>query len=143
MPDHEFTEDMLPAVLDRFYARVRADALIGPVFNDAVHDWSDHLERIGAFWSSVMLGTGRYKGNPVAKHFAHADRLTPERFARWLEIWALTTTEMLPASVAAEMQVKAARIAESLQLAIEFASAAQRSTMEASELKDVAGARQD
>ena len=99
MPPYELTEDMLSSLLDRFYARVREDVLIGPVFNSAVHEWPDHLARIGTFWSSVMLGTGRYKGNPVGKHFAHAAHLTPERFARWLEIWTVTTDEMLPARI--------------------------------------------
>ena len=52
-------EAALPALLDRFYARVRADAALGPVFNDAVEDWDRHLATLADFWSSVMLTTGR------------------------------------------------------------------------------------
>jgi hypothetical protein len=64
-------EAALPALLDRFYARVRADAELGPVFNDAVEDWSRHLATLADFWSSVMLTSGRYKGNPMQAHLKH------------------------------------------------------------------------
>jgi len=126
MPDPELAEAMLPSLLDIFYARVREDALIGPIFNDAVHDWPNHLARIADFWSSVMLSSGRYKGNPVAKHLQHADRLTPAMFERWLQIWKCTTDERLPEPFARAMQAKAARISESLQLAIRYPSTLQR-----------------
>lgn len=118
-------EAALPGLLDRFYARVRQDAALGPVFNDAVTDWDEHLERLTAFWSSVMLTTGRYKGNPVMMHLKHAGRIEPAMFDRWLALWRQTTDELLPAEAAAAMQEKAGRIAESLQLAIRFRTQAQ------------------
>lgn len=111
-------EAALPALMDRFYGRVREDAALGPVFNSIVDDWPDHLKRLVAFWSSVMLTTGRYKGNPMVKHLAHADRITPALFQRWLAIWERITTEMLPPEGAAAMQARALRIAENLQHAI-------------------------
>ncbi|WP_019832637.1 DUF1971 domain-containing protein [Sphingomonas sp. PR090111-T3T-6A] len=118
-------EAALPALMDRFYGRVREDAELGPVFNSIVEDWPDHLERLAAFWSSVMLTTGRYKGNPMMKHLIHADRLKPELFQRWLAIWERTTAEMLPPEAAAAMQAKAQRISENLQQAIRLRGTAQ------------------
>lgn len=103
-----------------FYARVREDAELGPIFNDAIADWPAHLEKLTAFWSSVMLTSGRYKGNPVAAHVKHRDRLEPALFERWLALWARTTADVMPAEAAAALQAKAARIAESLQLAMFF-----------------------
>ena len=116
--DFALTEPALAALVDDFYARVRCDPLIGPVFDDAIADWPRHLETLARFWSSVMLTTGRYKGSPVARHLDHAERITPAMFTRWLDLWAETTTERLPPKDAAAMQDKAQRIAESLQLAI-------------------------
>ena len=58
-------ERMLADLVDRFYAKVRADALLGPIFAAHVADWGPHLERMAAFWSSVALMTGRYHGTPV------------------------------------------------------------------------------
>ena len=113
-------EAALPALLERFYGRVRADAELGPVFNDAVGDWSRHLATLADFWSSVMLTTGRYKGHPTQAHLAHGARISSEMFGRWLELWAQTTDEMMSREVAAAMQAKAARIAQSLDLALHF-----------------------
>ncbi len=113
-------EAALPALLDRFYARVRADAELGPVFNDAVGDWGHHLGVLTDFWSSVMLTTGRYKGNPMAVHLQHAHRIPSEMFGRWLALWTQTTDEMMSPPVAAAMQAKAARIAQSLDAALHF-----------------------
>jgi len=119
-PDIAITEPALAALVDCFYGRVREDELIGPVFNDAVDDWPYHLRKLSDFWSSVMLTTGRYKGNPVVKHLKHVARITPPMFERWLAIWRETTAELLPPHAAAQLQAKADRIAESLQLAIRF-----------------------
>jgi hemoglobin len=113
-------EAVLPALLDRFYARVRADAQLGPVFNDAIEDWDHHLANLVDFWSSVMLTTGRYKGNPMAAHMKHRERIPTELFARWLGVWNETTAEMVSPPVAAMFQAKAARIAQSLDLALNF-----------------------
>ncbi|HEY9344921.1 MAG TPA: group III truncated hemoglobin [Inquilinus sp.] len=111
-------ETALPALLARFYAKVRLDDALGPLFNQVIQDWDNHLERISDFWSSVMLASGRYKGNPVVIHLMHAHRISPEMFDRWLALWEETTSEMLQASVAAAMQAKARRIAETLKGAL-------------------------
>jgi len=113
-------EDSLRVLVDSFYARIRADAELGPIFNDAIHDWPDHLDRLSAFWSSVMLTTGRYKGQPLPAHMKHRDRINPALFDRWLALWAQTTDELMTRDAAAALQAKAARIAESLQLALFF-----------------------
>ena len=118
--DDQIDEAALERLIPAFYARVRADAEIGPLFNEAVHDWPDHLERLVAFWSSVMLTSGRYKGSPMAAHLKHRDMIAPAMFDRWLAIWADTTNELLAPGAAAALQAKAARIAESLQLALFF-----------------------
>ena len=119
----------MPKLIDSFYARVRADGLLGPLFNDAVTDWPHHLGRLCDFWSSVMLTSGRYKGNPMAMHLKHARRIEPAMFDRWLALWREITTEMLCTPVAAAMQEKAARIAESLQLALKLDKPSGREAM--------------
>lgn len=113
-------EKGLKAVVDAFYARVRADDALGPVFNDAVHDWPEHLRKLADFWSSVMLTSGRYKGQPVPAHMKHRDRITPAMFERWLAIWTETTDELMVPEAAEALQAKARRIAESLKLALFF-----------------------
>lgn len=113
-------EGRLKNLVERFYARVRADEELGPIFNDAVDDWPEHLEKLTAFWSSVMLTSGRYKGQPVPAHRKHVSRITPVLFDRWLALWKTATDELMAPEAAAALQAKAARIAESLQLALFF-----------------------
>jgi truncated hemoglobin YjbI/tellurite resistance-related uncharacterized protein len=110
-------ESQILPVLERFYERVRGDPMLGSVFA-VVADWPEHLQRLTEFWSSLMLTSGKYKGNPVAMHLIHADKIEPVMFERWLSIWRQTTDEMLPFPVAQEMQIKAGRIASRLNLAL-------------------------
>lgn len=114
------TEQQLRMLVESFYARVREDELIGSLFNDAIQDWPEHLEQLTAFWSSVMLTSGRYKGSPLAAHQRHADRMKPSMFVRWLEIWRRTAREVLEPSDAEAVIARAERIAESLQLGLFF-----------------------
>jgi hemoglobin len=115
------TEEALGRLVERFYAKVRRDALLGPVFDGAVEDWPEHLDRLQSFWSSVMLTSGRYKGRPLPAHLKHGAAMTPERFSRWLSLWEETTGEMFEPAEAAELQLKARRIGDSLSLGIRFA----------------------
>ncbi len=120
--DHPSTiaEAAIRPLVEAFYERVRADPLLAPVFGAHVHDWEDHHARLADFWSSILRTSGRYKGSPLALHLLHADAMTPERFERWLALWRASSDELLPPPVAAVVQAKAARIAESFQLAIQY-----------------------
>lgn len=114
------TDEELELLVDRFYAKVREDAVLGPVFNSAVEDWPEHLQKLSAFWSSVMLTTGRYKGNPMAAHLKHSHVIEASMFGRWLQLWRDTARETLSEFGAAGVIAKAERIAESLQLGLFF-----------------------
>ena len=114
------TEEALTLLVETFYARVREDGLIGLVFNGAIADWPDHLDKLQSFWSSVMLTSGRYKGRPLPAHVKHGGRISPASFERWLGLWSATTDELFAPGPAAALQDKAGRIAESLSLGIAF-----------------------
>jgi hemoglobin len=112
------TEETLKALVTAFYARVRQDPELGPIFNDVISDWPHHLSKLTDFWHSVMLTSGRFKGNPMLKHMTHRARMNPEHFTRWLALWRQATDELMPPAAAAALQAKAERIGESLQLAL-------------------------
>ena len=115
-PFSDLTEAAIAALVDRFYAKARRDPMIGPVFNDAIDDWDEHLHKLYDFWSSVMLTTGRYKGNPMAAHMKLP--IEPRFFERWLALWQETASEVFAPDLAAAFGFKAGRIAESLKLAL-------------------------
>ena len=114
------TEDDIARLVPAFYDRVRQDSLIGPVFDGVIDDWPHHLEKLKAFWSSVLLTSGRYKGQPMIAHVRHEQHMTSENFARWLGLWRETSNDVLDPQAAAAFQETAARIAESLQLGVQF-----------------------
>lgn len=120
MSDPAITEEAIAGLVATFYARVRADSVLGPIFDGAIADWPYHLDKLSAFWSSVMLTSGRYKGQPMLAHVRHEQHMTAENFARWLALWRQTTEEVFGPEVAAAFQDKAGRIAESLQLGVQF-----------------------
>jgi len=93
----DITEPAIAVLVDRFYAKVRQDTVIGPVFNQAVSDWDEHLRTLCAFWSSVMLTSGRYKGNPMAVHMRQP--LEPAFFSHWLDLWRQTAGEIFAANL--------------------------------------------
>lgn len=117
-------EEGLRRLVSRFYVSVRADDRLGPIFERAIDDWPHHLDKLAAFWSSVMLTSGRYKGSPMAAHLRHAAALTPDLFDRWLALWQSATEAEMPPAAAAALHAAAARIARSLQLALVSRSAA-------------------
>ena len=112
------TEESIRRLVDAFYGKVRIDPVLGPIFERAIPgDWRPHLEKMYAFWSSVMLTSGRYKGNPVVKHTA-IPGMTPELFTRWLSLFDAACREQFDDAVSDAFRGKAERIAESLKLAL-------------------------
>jgi hemoglobin len=99
-------------LVDRFYDRVQADPILGPVFNPAVDDWEEHKRTLVSFWSSVALGTRSYRGNPMAAHHPHPIR--GDHFAHWLALWREVAEAELPPEHAAQMIEHATRIGRSL-----------------------------
>ncbi|GJE80512.1 group III truncated hemoglobin [Methylorubrum thiocyanatum] len=121
MKQAELTEAALAVFLDAFYARVRRDPLIGPVFAEKIPDeaWPRHLATIRDFWSSVLLKTGRYKGNPFGRHLGIAG-IAPPHFARWLGLFEETAAEVFTPAIAAEIVERAHRIGDSLKAGLFF-----------------------
>lgn len=109
-------EALIERVVRAFYDRIRADALLGPVFEDRITDWEPHLQRMFAFWSSVTLMSGRYSGQPMAKHaFLPVDA---RHFDRWLQLFGETVRDLCQPAAAEIFEDRAGRIAASLELGI-------------------------
>jgi hemoglobin len=113
------TEASIATLIDHFYASVRRDAVLSPVFEAAIaeDEWPEHLATMRRFWSSVMLTSGRYSGNPVAVHRA-VHGLERPMFARWLALFEAAVNDLFAPGPAADFITKAHRIATSLQLAL-------------------------
>lgn len=109
-------EAMIERLVHCFYEAVRADSILGPVFEPRIADWGRHLERMCAFWSSVALMSGRYHGQPMEKHLPLP--VDAGHFDRWLALFVRTAERECPAAAAAHFIDRAQRIAQSLELGI-------------------------
>lgn len=117
----DLDDRLIRDVVCGFYDAVRADPLLGPIFDAAIPGsaWPVHLERMTAFWTSVALGAGNYDGRPVPKHVG-LPGLGDDHFARWLALFKATTDRSASPESAAILQEYAVRIAHSLRLALAF-----------------------
>ena len=112
----EIDEKLIERLVRTFYGRVQRDPLIGPIFAAKVTDWESHFAKLCDFWSSVMLTSGRYHGQPMQMHVKLP--VEASHFDRWLELFEATATELCSPQVAAYFIDKARRIADSLEMGI-------------------------
>ena len=106
--------DRIALLVHGFYADVRNDPLLGPVFEKALHGrWDAHLQRLVDFWSTVALGTRSFKGDVFGKHMA-LEGITPAHFAAWVGLWQQHTNRLFAPEVAHDLQVAAHGIARNL-----------------------------
>lgn len=105
-------------LVDQFYAKVRLDPTIGPIFNEAIANWPAHLALLKDFWSTVLLTERRYKGDPLSKHLELP--IDHEHFDRWLALFEETAGETMTPMHAAIVVAKSHRIAHNFKLAIAY-----------------------
>ncbi|MDB5241965.1 MAG: sec-independent protein translocase TatC, partial [Spirosoma sp.] len=68
--DIQSTHDV-EELVGQFYGKIRQDVMLGPVFDVVAQvDWEHHIPRLVGFWSTVLLGSDQYRGNPVLPHLA-------------------------------------------------------------------------
>jgi hemoglobin len=113
------TEQLIRRVVDAFYAKVRQDPILGPVFNDIIKDeWPAHIERIASFWlTATRLGAGYDGRRFMPVHLAHAT-IRAELLPRWLELFRQTADELCPPEAAAVLVDIAERMADSIRISL-------------------------
>lgn len=84
--------DYISYMVEAFYARIREDELLGPIFSARIENWPAHLERMKSFWRSILHNSGEFSGNPMLKHLA-IPGLEMAHFSRWLALFYVTLRE--------------------------------------------------
>lgn len=113
-PDIRFRTD-IEHLIDTFYERVKADPVIGYIFNDIAQvDWPKHLPVMCDFWEFLLLQGKNYQGNPIQKHLdLHVQHpLTAEHFDRWLLLFQTAVDDLFTGPVADDAKFRAMVIAE-------------------------------
>jgi len=112
----EPTEANIRELVYAFYDRVRADELLGPVFDAKLAGrWDEHLPKMCRFWGSIVLGTKTYRGNVQQVH-QPLGGIEPRHFSRWLFLFLDTVETRFRPAAAVRFMEPALRIAQSLQL---------------------------
>lgn len=112
--------EQLKEIVDHFYARVRQDPLIGPIFEErAKVDWEEHLPKIQRFWETLLFGAESYHGRPFPPHFQL--NLGREHFERWLTLFFQTIDESHQGLKADELKFRALNIGQNFLARIEAA----------------------
>ncbi|MBD1546129.1 group III truncated hemoglobin [Roseibium aggregatum] len=108
----------ISALVDTFYGRIQEDDRLGPVFDGRLNGrWEPHLEKMKAFWRSVLLKTGEYKGQPVPTH-TKLKEVVSDDYRIWLELFRETAFDVFKDEAAARIVIRQAeKIAESLWMA--------------------------
>ena len=112
----EPTEENVRDLVYAFYERVRADSLLGPVFERTLAgSWDEHLPKMCTFWGSIVLGAKQYRGNVQQAH-QPLRGIEPQHFSRWLYLFLDTVESRYEPAAAVRFMEPALRIAQSLQL---------------------------
>lgn len=105
------TEAEITRLVHEFYAQVRIDPMLGPIFGEHVADWPAHLDLLVDFWSAMLRGTRRFRGAPMSKHLV-LPGLSSELFAQWLRLFHQVTATLGNPAMQAQADAMAERIAE-------------------------------
>jgi len=104
------SESDIKLLVDSFYGKVRADDLLGPIFQEKIGDnWDKHLETMYKFWGMTLLAQNGYSGHPLSKHLTLP--IEQAHFNRWLHLFFTTLNEHFDGPVAGEAMKKAGLIA--------------------------------
>lgn len=106
-------------IVNRFYGKVMKDELISPFFTDLLKlDMNKHIPVMYDFWENVLFYTGKYEGNPMAKHqVIHGlSKLKMEHFQRWLSLFSETVKENFKGKNAKTIVEKAVNIGTVMQV---------------------------
>ena len=113
------TEALVGEVLEAFYARVRRDPVLAPVFEGIIKDdWPAHMERISSFWLTATRLGGGYEGRGfMPAHLKHA-AIRAEQLPQWLRLFGETARERCPPAAADVLIDIAERMADSIRVSL-------------------------
>jgi len=116
-PDREFERlggvTTLQNLLRHFYADIRQDVVLGPIFDSRIHDWPAHLQKIGSFWARQLGAPSDYPGGFAGAHLSLG--IQPEHVTRWLGLWERNCRQHLNPDSAEWMITRAHDIATHLR----------------------------
>ncbi len=106
-------------LINCFYDKVKKDPLIAFFFTEVVPvNWETHLPVMYGFWENIILFSGAYEGNPMAKHKTIHQKcpMKMEHFQRWTSLFTETVGELFEGDKAELAKQRAMSIATVMQI---------------------------
>lgn len=110
-------------LITAFYAKVRSDDLLGPIFNGMISDWNKHHDHLTTFWcNQLFIERGTYRGDPIVVHQKVDDfaqhKINEQHFGRWLNLWVRTIDELFTGDYAFILKNRARKMSTHIHLSI-------------------------
>ena len=109
-------------LVDSFYVKVRKNDLLGPIFNDSIKNWEEHLNHLTDFWETNLFFVKKYKGDPMAKHIEvdqqFDNSINEMHFGIWLNLWFETVDELFAGDRAQQAKNRARQMGTFIYLKI-------------------------
>ncbi len=117
-PRFPITASQIDLVMSRFYAKVRQDPVLGPIFNGHIDNWPQHEAKIAGFWRNAIMFERSYDGNPMQAHMMAGD-VRADHFDGWLTLFDEVLETTLPANSAAAWSSLVHRIGRGLRMGVQ------------------------
>lgn len=122
-PRIPITRPQIEEVVKHFYARVRMDPVLGPLFIGILSTdpeiWHTHEAKIANFWANAILHERSYDGNPMLVH-SGISAIEPDMFTNWLALFDHTLSAKLPPDIALQWSTLAHRIGRGLRMGLDL-----------------------
>jgi hemoglobin len=107
------------SVIVAFYAKVRRDPVLGPVFENIVGDhWDTHIEKVCSFWFYVTRLDRSYNARDfMPAHIKHPT-IQAELLPIWLRLFRQTAKELCTTEIADALIDIAERMAVSIEMSL-------------------------
>jgi hemoglobin len=118
MKYRSITEESVAALLKRFYAKIRCDPVLAPIYSEVLGEqWDAHIARMQEFWCSALRVKPGYRGDMLAVH-QKIGKLKPSLFPRWLARFREAVVECYAEAPAGAIDDRALKIARNLETAL-------------------------
>lgn len=112
------TERSVYLLVERFYAKVRGDAILAPIFERALAGcWDAHIATMREFWCSALRIKRTYHGDMLAAH-QKLGKLPRSLFPHWLALFREAVDESFTEASAAVIRDRALKTARNLEGAL-------------------------
>lgn len=115
---NDISEESIKNLVDSFYSKVLKNDELAAIFENKIgktaQEWQPHLRKMYDFWTSLMISSGKYKGNPLKKH-KDLSSFSEDKFDKWLELFSETAYEIYEEEIAKKFVEKSKLIAKSLK----------------------------